>query len=125
MSLVGLALSWKDLGYNRGQVLGREYLTLAQYEWRNGHFYTAVQRARYGIWALVDSEIRWQIAQPYVRAFEVFRRDGRDQDALQACQRALKYLQLYESEGGIATDCYTLERQLTLPANTPNQPTEP
>lgn len=116
--LVGVTLGWKELGYSRGQMLGREYFALANHEWRQGHFLTALQRAGYGIRTLIDSEWRWQIAQPYVREYEIFRQQGRDPQALQACQRAVALLQPYESEGGIGTDCYMLQRQLMLPPNT-------
>ncbi|CAG0926369.1 hypothetical protein TFLX_00036 [Thermoflexales bacterium] len=40
------------------------------------------------------------------------------QFSVQACQRAVALLQLYESESGLLTDCNILQRKLTSPPNT-------
>jgi hypothetical protein len=110
-SLVGLS---GGLGYGQGQISGRRSLVFAEWRLDRGQYSEAAYEALLGIRLLLDSEIRWNAAQPYVRQYRILSQQGKYPEALKFCTIARQLLEAYD-RGEVIGDCFVIERKLEKP----------
>jgi hypothetical protein len=91
------------------------YLYTAKQEWQNGEKLEAINLYYAAFrWAL-QATVRRQMARPHFQEYENLRQQGRLREALVACERAARIMDIYDSEGALNYHCAELRYQLLTP----------
>ncbi len=87
-------------------------LTQARQDWQKGRILESLDTYLKAMGMVIEGGVRWQTAQPYVRQFTTFSRQGNLPEALQACTVALQVLGRYDDESAVRHKCYVLDIKL-------------
>jgi hypothetical protein len=100
------------MGFRRGQADGQMYFGLAKLHFRNRYLIDSTYWMFLGIKTIVDSEINWNRAQPYIKQYNVLVGQDKFIEALNTCGKIDKLIRKYDWDAGILHDCYLLRQRL-------------
>ena len=100
------------LGYKVGRSQAGIFIHMAKLNLADGQLFVAGRNISAALNVIVDSEVRWNKAQPHVEQFETLSRQGRLPEALIACRTAIAILGQYDPFDGFRSECRTLIRTL-------------
>jgi hypothetical protein len=103
------------IGFGRGQDDGLMYFGLGKADFKNGHFVDSIYWMFLGSKTIIDSEIEWNRAQPYIKQYNVLVEQGKLKEALAICPKIDELIRKYDLDGGILTECYLLGQRLNQP----------
>jgi hypothetical protein len=100
------------IGFARGREDGGMYFGLAKQAMKNGHLIDSMFWMSLSSKLTIDSEIKWNKAQPYIKQYNGLVKQGKLKEALDVCVKIDELIRKYDWDYGILYDCYLLNQQL-------------
>ncbi len=123
-SITGILDLSDGFGFGRGEIEGRRQLYQVKLRLQYGQFRMAGKQALTGIQLLVDSEVRWNLARPYLERSRNLCQQKRYTEAYDVCQTLKKLLVGYKGftydYGSIHGECLMIERESKCNTGSPN-----